>query len=101
MIAADRAPEVPPPPPQPARQPPTPTETMALPGAGPRIEVPPERRTPPAAPPPPEPTGHAMLAWAASLAIIVLALVALYVWRAPIMHAWPPVIRAYAALGLA
>lgn len=88
-------------PPQPPAREPTPAEALAAPEAAPRIEMAPERRMAPAAPPPPQPRHRVMLAWAASLAIIVVALAALYVWRVPVMRAWPPATRLYAALGLA
>ena len=42
-----------------------------------------------------------MLAWAASLALLIAAGAALYVWRGPVTQAWPPAARLYAALGLA
>ena len=92
--AATPEPESPPEPsPGPARQP------VREP---PRIEVIPERRImPPEPPPSPRQKGMVMLAWAASLALLIAALVAIYVWRAPIMRAWPPAIRLFAALGLA
>lgn len=41
-----------------------------------------------------------LLAWVASLAVIVALAAAAYQWRAPIMQAWPPSVRVYAALGL-
>jgi predicted Zn finger-like uncharacterized protein len=40
------------------------------------------------------------VAWAGSVVVIVLLGWAAYAGRTPIMHAWPPSIRLYAALGL-
>lgn len=40
-------------------------------------------------------------AWLASLVLLVALAGAAYIWRAPIMTAWPPSERLYAALGLA
>jgi predicted Zn finger-like uncharacterized protein len=40
------------------------------------------------------------LAWAASLLVVAAALLALYVARAEIAAAWPPMLRLYRALGL-
>jgi hypothetical protein len=40
------------------------------------------------------------LAWAASLALIVLLGWAGYAWRAQIVEAWPPSARMYAAFGM-
>jgi hypothetical protein len=40
------------------------------------------------------------LAWVGSFVVIVLLGWAAYAGRTPIMHAWPPSIRLYAALGL-
>ncbi len=41
------------------------------------------------------------LAWAASIVILLAALVASVVWRDRIARAWPPSLRVYVALGLA
>jgi hypothetical protein len=38
--------------------------------------------------------------WLLSVLIIVLAIGAAYVWREPVMRAWPPSIRLYQAFGL-
>jgi hypothetical protein len=38
--------------------------------------------------------------WLLSVLIIVLAIGAAYVWREPVMRAWPPSIRVYQAFGL-
>jgi len=40
------------------------------------------------------------LAWAASVFLLVLLIVAAIVWRSDIVTAWPPSARAYAAFGL-
>jgi hypothetical protein len=42
-----------------------------------------------------------VVAWVASLALLACLVGAAYAWRAPIMAAWPPSERLYAALGLA
>lgn len=48
-----------------------------------------------------QPSQHWLrLAWTASLAVLLLALWAAYVWRNPIVSAWPPSERAYALFGL-
>jgi hypothetical protein len=39
-------------------------------------------------------------AWVASLVLLIALAAAAYAWRAPIMAAWPPSERLYAALGL-
>ena len=62
----------------------------------PQIVVPP-REAPVLAEPPPQ---SAVLAWVASLVVIVIVVAASYVWRADVMLAWPPSQRAYQALGL-
>lgn len=41
------------------------------------------------------------IAWAVSLLIVIGGLVYMFAGRERIMHAWPPSIRAYAAVGLA
>lgn len=78
-------------------------------------EEPPPRRAAPAAPPPltamerlasapaapPRAATGLRLAWAASLALLLLCGVALFVWRAELMHVWPPIARLYRWLGLA
>jgi hypothetical protein len=40
------------------------------------------------------------LAWAGSVALLLLAAGAAYAWRGDIVTAWPPSTRAYAAFGL-
>jgi predicted Zn finger-like uncharacterized protein len=40
------------------------------------------------------------IAWAASVAVLVLALGAAFAWRGQIVAAWPPSAHAYAALGM-
>jgi predicted Zn finger-like uncharacterized protein len=52
------------------------------------------KQVPPAAPGPP------LLAWGASIGVVVIGLAAGVVFRAPIMKAWPPSQRLYAGLGL-
>lgn len=55
--------------------------------------------------PAPEPSRRtqtaARFAWAGSMLLLVLAGWAAYTWRVPIMQAWPPSERVFAALGLA
>lgn len=41
-----------------------------------------------------------LLAWLASLVLLVALVVATYIWRDRIMTAWPPSERLYATLGL-
>lgn len=41
------------------------------------------------------------IAWVASVLVVIGAVAALVVWRDAVMQAWPPSIRAYAALKLA
>jgi predicted Zn finger-like uncharacterized protein len=79
-------------------------------------EEPPRRRRATPAPPPPLTAMERLasapaappraatglrLAWAASLALLLLCGVALFVWRAELMHVWPPIARLYRWLGLA
>lgn len=45
--------------------------------------------------------GTPILAWGGSIAAVVVALAAIVIFRAPVMKAWPPSARLYAALGLA
>jgi predicted Zn finger-like uncharacterized protein len=49
---------------------------------------------------PPRPSVWARVAWALSLALVVLMLWSAFNWRTDIMRIWPPSTRAYAALGL-
>jgi len=51
-------------------------------------------------PPEPQPSGHLRLAWAATVAVLVVAAAVAYTWRGDIVTAWPPSARAYAAFGL-
>lgn len=67
----------------------------------PRIEAVAEERMAPPSAPTPERSGGTALAWVASLVVIAIAVAALYVWRDPVMHAWPPATRLYTALGIA
>ena len=41
-----------------------------------------------------------MLAWGGSLLLLVVLVAAAFVWRDPIMQAWPPSARVYGSLGL-
>ena len=41
------------------------------------------------------------LAWVASACLLVALLTAGIIWRAPVMHAWPPSTRLYAWFGMA
>ena len=108
----------PPPPPEEAIEPPPPPTPPPPPPPPPHVEVEPE----PVAPPPPaevplsaierlaaplemEPeidsrSSTLIAAWVLSLAILLAAGVAGYVERDPVMRAWPPSARLYAALGL-
>jgi predicted Zn finger-like uncharacterized protein len=49
--------------------------------------------------PPPRP-GPPVAAWGGSIAVLVVALAAAVIFRAPVMKAWPPSARLYAGLGL-
>jgi hypothetical protein len=42
----------------------------------------------------------ALVAWAASIALLLVLSVAVVIWRQPIMLAWPPSGRLFLALGL-
>jgi predicted Zn finger-like uncharacterized protein len=50
---------------------------------------------------PPRRTPWVGIAWVASLLVLGALAWGAVNWRADVMHAWPPSIRAYAALGLA
>jgi predicted Zn finger-like uncharacterized protein len=84
--------------------PPAPTP----PDPAPPEPAPPAPMAPPAAAAPPRlpgrlPPGHSAglrLAWVLSLLVVIGALAAAAVWRGPIMRAWPPSMRVYAALGM-
>lgn len=41
-----------------------------------------------------------LLAWLVSLLVLLAVVIALVVWRGPIMHAWPPSTRLYHAIGV-
>lgn len=82
--------------------PPPPPPPGSLPGPRAAESPPPPvvpERAPPAAMPGPDWT--LMLAWVASLLIVVGGAVALVVFRGAVMAAWPPATRLFAALGLA
>ena len=49
---------------------------------------------------PPSEKGPPLLAWGGSIAVLAAAVVAALVFRAPLMKAWPPSMRLYAAIGL-
>jgi predicted Zn finger-like uncharacterized protein len=49
----------------------------------------------------PQPSTRLRLAWAGSVALLVLAIAAAFTWRHDIVTAWPPSARAYAMFGLA
>lgn len=51
-------------------------------------------------PPPKAKGGTPLLAWGGSIAVLVVALAAVVIFRAQVMKAWPPSTRLYAALGL-
>jgi hypothetical protein len=44
--------------------------------------------------------GVLRVAWAASIALIILLAAMAFAWRSQIVAAWPPSARAYAAFGL-
>ena len=48
----------------------------------------------------PEPSIRLRLAWAGSLALLILAIGAAFTWHEQIAAAWPPSARAYAVFGL-
>jgi hypothetical protein len=50
---------------------------------------------------PPRRSAWVSVAWVASLVVLAALAGSAVVWRADVMHAWPPSTRAYAALGLA
>jgi len=98
---------------EPAFEPPPPSPAPPVPPAAPLPPVEDVRPVPRAAVPrpaaprpdvlrtlPPPPPRQPALAWAASLLIILGALGAGILFRAPIIKAWPPSTRLYAALGL-
>jgi predicted Zn finger-like uncharacterized protein len=85
--------------------------TQATLAAEPQPEIAPPHA--PAAPPPPRPQLTAadepalapakqipVAGWAASIALLIILAAAAIVFRAQIMHAWPPSERLFAALGL-
>ena len=91
-------PEPSPPPPAVAPEPPIPAAPP--PAAAPRPEPRPEPRA--FAQPVPEPASPALLrAWVATIAVVLAVIVALLVFRAEVMAAWPASRRLFAALGLA
>ena len=81
---------------------PPPPEPEPKPGLAPlsaAMPEPPARLAPP--PPPAEQRQWSILAaWLGSGVVIVAALTLAFVFRAPVMQAWPPSQRVYAALGL-
>lgn len=94
------------PPPRPAPAEPEPAFVAAEPPvrtaeAGPPAISAMDRLAMEAKPLPGESRGPLRTAWAASVLLLILAAGAAYVWRAPLMEAWPPSHRVYAALGLA
>ncbi len=79
--------------PAPAPEPPAPE----LPVTAPPVTAPPSRRPLALRVPP----GAALaLAWLGSAMLIAALVMAALVFRKPVMHAWPPSIRLFAALGL-
>lgn len=48
----------------------------------------------------PRPSARLRVAWIASVALLVLAVLAAFTWRTDIVTAWPPSARLYAAFGL-
>ncbi len=67
----------------------------------PRDVIRPARRPPVPRPVPSRPDVALLLAWVASVAVILLAVWGAYAERTTIMEVWPPSVRLYAALGLA
>jgi predicted Zn finger-like uncharacterized protein len=101
------APPAPPPAPEPAPSPEPVAAPVAAPpqvAAAPRPDVVPPTApaVPPRAPVAAAPAEDAALrrAWAASVALVLGAVVALLALRGPVMEAWPPARRLFAALGL-
>jgi predicted Zn finger-like uncharacterized protein len=79
---------------------PEPAAVMAPdPAPTPNVPAPPLRERAPVASTPP---GRAALlrAWAASLVVVIGAVVGLLVFRSEVMAAWPPATRVFAALGM-
>lgn len=92
----------PPRPPPPERPRPAPPPPEAQTPAAPRAEQAP-RRAEALAAAPASSGGSAIaprLGWVASIAVLALAGIALHLFRAEIVEAWPPMLRLYAALGL-
>jgi len=101
-----------PPRPEPAAPPPAPEVAVAPPpvAAAPEPAPPQPEAAPPVRPvrPVPQPLAprdeapsRALAgAWAASIAAVVLGVLALLLFRATVMEAWPPSARLFAALGL-
>jgi predicted Zn finger-like uncharacterized protein len=85
--------------------PPPPLAAVATAPALPKPEVAPLAPAVPArapvAGPPTRDDAALRKAWVASLAVVAGGILALVVWRGPVMAAWPPATRLFAALGLA
>jgi predicted Zn finger-like uncharacterized protein len=80
-------------------------QPQAAPAAAPAPEfvaevIRPPRRPPMPRPLPPRPNMAPRIAWAASVAVVLLLGWGAYAERTMIMQIWPPSIRLYAALGL-
>lgn len=96
----------------PVAPPPPPVPPVSRPSQAPSRAMPPPLATPQRSPqvidPPlpqqddgaPRPTAALRAAWAASVLLVVLAIAALWVFRAAIVAAWPPMARLYLALGI-
>ena len=98
--------------PVPAEPPPVmetvPAEAMPEPASAPVVEVPPpslsippDGRPAPVTTAPPRAQSALTLAWIGSGVVLAGLLAFAFLFRAPIMQAWPPSTRLYAALGLA
>ena len=89
--------EPPPPAPAPAPMPPPDPPTASPPS--PPVLVAADDRPRPAALPAASPA--LVRAWVGSVALVLGGMVALLLFRAPVMQAWPPATRLFSALGLA
>jgi predicted Zn finger-like uncharacterized protein len=77
-----------------------PTPTPVAPAAAPAAVLPPAPAAPERAPVAGEDDAALRRAWAASVALVLGAAIGLVILREPVMAAWPPARRLFAALGL-
>ena len=73
-------------------------ERLADPPPAPRLSAMDRLASHPA--PVPRRDGRLVAAWVASVVLLLAVVIGLIAWRGPIMHAWPPSIRLFDALGL-